>query len=145
MSDIKTYTIYVQAASFPSIVWYVVDLNTSMYSSRSFNTIFLMSLDSTLLVKWGFLFYLFFQICLLYMRESVHTHLGPPWSWLYSSWIYNYICNHYISQLKLGVRIPLMSRCTRYNIMWFYFDSFVYYYLYVVIRKIDFFVVCKSS
>jgi len=35
------------------------------------------------------------------------------WSWSYGSWIYNYL-----SPLKLGVQIPLMVRCTRYNFMW---------------------------
>ena len=29
------------------------------------------------------------------------------WSWLYGSWIYNYLCNQYLSPLKLWVRIPL--------------------------------------
>jgi len=43
---------------------------------------------------------------------------GPSWSWAYSSWIYNYICDQWISPLKLWARIPLMARCTRYNIMW---------------------------
>jgi len=38
--------------------------------------------------------------------------------WAYGSWIYNYLCNQCISSLKLCVRIPLMVRCTRNNIMW---------------------------
>ena len=42
---------------------------------------------------------------------------GPSLSWSYGSWIYNYLCNQYISQLTLWVRILLMARCTRYNIM----------------------------
>ena len=33
------------------------------------------------------------------------------------SWIYHYLCNQYLSQLKLWVRIPHVVRCTRYNIM----------------------------
>jgi hypothetical protein len=33
-------------------------------------------------------------------------------------WIYNYLCNQCISPLKLLVRISLIARCTRYNIMW---------------------------
>jgi hypothetical protein len=33
---------------------------------------------------------------------------GPPWSWLYGSWIYNYLCNQCLSLLKLWVRIPFM-------------------------------------
>ena len=38
--------------------------------------------------------------------------------WSYSSWIYNYLCNQYLSPLKLWVWILFMARCTRYNIMW---------------------------
>jgi len=33
------------------------------------------------------------------------------------SWINNYLCNQCLSPLKLWVQIPLMKRCTRYNIM----------------------------
>jgi hypothetical protein len=43
---------------------------------------------------------------------------GPSWSWLYGSWIYNYLCNQCLSPLKLWVRTPFMARCTRYKIMW---------------------------
>ena len=32
-------------------------------------------------------------------------------------WLTNCICNQFLSPLKLWVRIPLMSRCTRYNHM----------------------------
>ena len=32
----------------------------------------------------------------------------PSWSWLYSSWIYNYQCNQCLSPLTLWVRIPFM-------------------------------------
>jgi uncharacterized surface protein with fasciclin (FAS1) repeats len=39
------------------------------------------------------------------------------WSWSYCSWIYNYLCNQYLSSLT-WVRILLMARCTRYNVMW---------------------------
>jgi len=43
----------------------------------------------------------------------------PSWSWSYVCWIYNYLCNQcLVSPLKLWVRIPLMARCIRYNIMW---------------------------
>ena len=31
---------------------------------------------------------------------------GVSWSWSYGSWIYNYLCNRYISPLTLWVRIP---------------------------------------
>jgi len=40
------------------------------------------------------------------------------WLWSYGSWIYDYLCNQCLSLLKLWVRILLMARCTRYNIMW---------------------------
>ena len=32
---------------------------------------------------------------------------GPSWSWLYGSWIYNYICSQCLSPLTLWVQIPL--------------------------------------
>ena len=34
------------------------------------------------------------------------------------SWIYNYLYNQCLSPLKLCIRIPLVPRCTRCNIMW---------------------------
>jgi hypothetical protein len=43
-------------------------------------------------------------------------------SWSYISWIYNYLCNQWLSPLKLQFRIPLMTRCTRCNIMWSIFQ-----------------------
>ena len=43
---------------------------------------------------------------------------GPLWSWSYCSQIYNYLCNQCLSPLQFWVRILLMARCTRYNIMW---------------------------
>jgi len=42
---------------------------------------------------------------------------GLSWSWWYSSWIYDYLCNQCLSPLTLWVRIPLMAWCIRY-IMW---------------------------
>jgi len=39
---------------------------------------------------------------------TINFNKGP--SWLYGSWIYNYMCNHCLSPLKLWVRIPLW-RC----------------------------------
>jgi len=32
-----------------------------------------------------------------------YTREGPSWSWSYGSWIYNYLYNHCLSPLKLGV------------------------------------------
>jgi hypothetical protein len=43
---------------------------------------------------------------------------GPTWLWLYASWIINDICNQCLSSLKLWVRTPFTTRCTRYNIVW---------------------------
>ena len=43
---------------------------------------------------------------------------GPPWSWPCGSWIYNCLCIQSLSPLLLWVRITLMTRCIRYNIMW---------------------------
>jgi hypothetical protein len=43
-------------------------------------------------------------------------------SWLYGSWIYNYLCNQYLSPLKLWVRIPLMANTKKmYIYSWFLF------------------------
>jgi hypothetical protein len=42
--------------------------------------------------------------------NTPNKNWGPSWSWLYGSWIYNYLCNQCISPLKLWVRIPL-RRC----------------------------------
>jgi len=60
------------------------------------------------------------QFVLKYFVFTGHVILfsGPSWSWLYGSWIYNYLCNQCLSSLKLWARISLMARCTRYNNMW---------------------------
>ena len=47
-----------------------------------------------------------------------YSNNGPSWSWSYGSWIYSYLCNHYLWPLQLWVRTPSMARCTWYNIMW---------------------------
>jgi hypothetical protein len=42
----------------------------------------------------------------------------PSWSWSYGSWIYNYLCNQFLSPLivlHMWVRKPVMAMCTRYN------------------------------
>ena len=51
--------------------------------------------------------------------QKWHSNLLPPtslmgswWSWSYSSWIYNYLYNQWVSQLKLWILIPFMARCT---------------------------------
>jgi hypothetical protein len=37
----------------------------------------------------------------------MYTSSGPSWSWLYGSWIYNYLCNQCLSPLLLWVRTLL--------------------------------------
>ena len=44
---------------------------------------------------------------LVYLIKVVtYINKGPSWSWLYGSWIYNYLCNQCLLLLKLWVRIP---------------------------------------
>jgi hypothetical protein len=38
---------------------------------------------------------------------NLKTVEGQSWSWLCGSWIYNYLCNQYLSPLTLWVRIRL--------------------------------------
>ena len=42
---------------------------------------------------------------------------GSSRSWSNGNWIYNYLCNQCLSPIRWRVRIPLMARCTRYNIL----------------------------
>jgi len=37
---------------------------------------------------------------------------GLLWPWSYGSWIYNYLCNQWLSPLMLWVRISIRARCT---------------------------------
>ena len=37
---------------------------------------------------------------------------GSSWLWLYGSWIYNSLCNQYLSPLMMWVRISIRARCT---------------------------------
>jgi hypothetical protein len=66
------------------------------------------------LIKWDIKWYTFrtYVGCLFIfsLKKNVLIH---------GSWVYNYICNQYLSPLKLWVRIPFMARCTRYNLMWY--------------------------
>jgi hypothetical protein len=59
----------------------------------------------------------FLRLPLLASSNISHIWLGPSWSWSYSSWIYNCLCNQCLSPLNLWFRISLMTRCTRYNII----------------------------
>ena len=48
-----------------------------------------------------------------------NNHLPKSsWSWSYSCWIYNHPYNQCLSPLILWVQIPLMAKCTWYNIIW---------------------------
>ena len=49
------------------------------------------------------------MFCVCWLTKMAITIEGPSWSWSYSS------C---LSPLMLWVLIPLMARCTQYNIMW---------------------------
>jgi hypothetical protein len=62
-----------------------------------------------------------FNICAVIvgiMETVTGLSLLKGQSWSYGSWIYNYLCNQCLSPTKVWIRIPLMARCTRYNIMW---------------------------
>ena len=48
------------------------------------------------------------------MYDLLITLLGPSWSWSYGSWIYNYLCNQWLSPLMLWVRISIWARCTTF-------------------------------
>jgi hypothetical protein len=58
---------------------------------------------------------MFYILLICHSPDMSSTKKGPSWSWSYGSWICNYLCNQCLS---LWVRIPIMARCTRYNIMW---------------------------
>ena len=64
------------------------------------------------LIKWDIKWYTFrtYVGCLFIfsLKKNVLIH---------GSWVYNYICNQYLSPLKLWIWIPFMARCTRYNLM----------------------------
>jgi hypothetical protein len=53
-------------------------------------------------------------VAVMIIRYSITYHYikGPPWPWLYGSWIFIYLCNQCISPLMLWVRIPIRVRCT---------------------------------
>jgi hypothetical protein len=53
----------------------------------------------------------------VFFRYKIHEDGFWRWSWTYSSWIYNYLCNWCLSPQKLWVRTLFMARCTWYNIM----------------------------
>ena len=62
----------------------------------------------------------YFTFLLLFHHPNMYvfyTMSGPSYGiWITTTFLY--LCNPCLSPLKLWVRIPLMPRCTRYNIMW---------------------------
>ena len=66
--------------------------------------------------SWSYGSWIYNYLCYQYL--SPLKLWEPSWSWSYGSWIYNYLCYQYLSTLKLWVWIPLMVKCTRYNITW---------------------------
>ena len=48
------------------------------------------------------------------LSQSLYSNQnnGPSLSWLYNSWIYNYLCNQCLSPLVLWVRISIRTKCT---------------------------------
>ena len=61
----------------------------------------------------------YYETPFVFVICSFDIYTYTSWSWSYSSWIYNYICNECPSPLTLWVRIPLLTRCTRYSVMWY--------------------------
>jgi hypothetical protein len=56
-----------------------------------------------------------FSNCLCYQVHQcicLSTHRGPSWPWSNNSWIYNYLCNQWLSPLMLWVRFSIRARCT---------------------------------
>ena len=41
------------------------------------------------------------KLCEIIIIRGMPIVTGPSWSWSYGSWIYIYLCNQYLSPLKL--------------------------------------------
>jgi hypothetical protein len=52
----------------------------------------------------------FNNLCCMLDSIQLNVIKGQSWSWSYGSWIYNYLCNQYLSPLKLWV--PLINFIT---------------------------------
>jgi hypothetical protein len=48
-----------------------------------------------------------FELFSLWILLKYYSLKQQSWPWSYGSWIYNYLCNQYLSPLTLWVRIPL--------------------------------------
>ena len=55
---------------------------------------------------------LFIEVTVLSLELIQKCSRGPSCPWSYGSWIYNYICNQWLSPLMLEVRIPIRANCT---------------------------------
>ena len=51
-----------------------------------------------------------FNICQLIKHQQQTVTPGPSWLWSYGSWIYNYLCNQFLSPLMLWVIISIRAR-----------------------------------
>jgi hypothetical protein len=106
LSD-KILLYYMQSVML-STLYNVFDLKSINFSKHIFILIF-HSGQCWFATKWREL-HLLMQIIIELYKES-------SWLWSYDSWIYNYMCNPWLSSLKLWVRIPLMAKWTQYNIL----------------------------
>ena len=43
---------------------------------------------------------------ILLKQTNSHWNKGPSWSWSYGSWVYNNLCNQWLSPLMLWFRMP---------------------------------------
>ena len=102
--DIYVFICFIDTMRFP--VWYLLQYKKIKIGPYVFRSI---------IIRWKWK-----QLVLSYILHFFKLHLtkGPSWSCSYDSWIYNYLCNQYLVLLALWVRVSLMGRCTRYNIMW---------------------------
>ena len=94
------------------------------------------------MIRKGSHFYMFIKLvqsnfiytCISTIYCTLYINLMKMLSWWYGSWIYNYLCNKCLSPLTLWVRIPIMARCTGYNIMCYNlsvtYDRSVFFSLY---------------
>jgi hypothetical protein len=85
---------------------FLLDFGTVWYFLLDFGTV------------WYFLFFILLQgtFFLKYWGNNTITErdiiitersVWPSWSWSYGGWIYNYLCNQYLSPLTLWVRTIL--------------------------------------
>jgi len=49
---------------------------------------------------------------LFWYIQNFKCLVGPSWPWSYGSWIYNYLCNQFLSPL-MWIQISISVRCTQ--------------------------------